>query len=201
MKKILSIVTVITLCFSLCIPAYAQSDDMIKKETVIYETTPEERDAIFEKYMEEYNRNLENNNIETRGLKYKFKTDYLPVSFHWARGFAGNQQRDGYRFPTGGGFWYSEAGGPTVNGSVSISLPAPFDTVSFSMNLGNKSSSGLFVEVPDTKYSYKLYIERKFEVRPYATYRARVGSEDWELYDSGAVAVSVQIASSAKRVD
>lgn len=145
------------------------------KKNFIYETTPEERDAIFEKYREEYTRNLENNNIETRGPKYRFKT--------------------------GGGFWYSEGGGPSISGSLALSLPAPFNAVSFSMNLGNKSTSGAFVNVPDTEHHYKLYIERKFEIRPYATYRASVGSNKWELYNSGAVAVSVGIDPSAKRVD
>lgn len=83
---------------------------------------------------------------------------------------------------------------------MSVGLPKPFDMVSVSINLGQKGSSGLWVSVPSSSYYYKLYVSKVMELRPYVTYRARVGTENWEVWDGGAVPIVYSVSASAKRV-
>lgn len=98
----------------------------ISKE-VILTTTQEEREAEFERVMED----IQAHTATPYGPKYRYKTEYLPYSYTTLSGYAGNQVVGGYKFPTCGGFWFSDVGGPTVSGSVSLSLPAPFNIVHF----------------------------------------------------------------------
>lgn len=110
----------------------------------------------------------------------------------------------GYRFPTGGGFYYSDSGGPTVNASASITIPTTLKNVSisFGINLGQRSeSSGFFVSVPNKTDYFKLYIEKELEIRPYVVYRKRSGTEGkWEVDHCGSVEVVVSVTSYAKKV-
>lgn len=80
-------------------------------------------------------------------------------------GFAGNQPAEGNRFQTGGGFYFSDNGGPSS--TISISFPSPFNLLSVSVNLGNSSSSGKFVLVPDTIHYFKLFVEKTYDCKPY----------------------------------
>lgn len=114
-----------------------------------------------------------------------------------------NQVAGGYQFPTGGGFWFTDNGGPSVSGSINLSLPAPFNSLSFSINLGQKGSSGLFVTAPDTTHYFKLYVSKEMEITPYVIYRKRVGAEHdsdpWEI-DSASVLQSVYSVSASARI-
>lgn len=83
-------------------------------------------------------------------------------------GYAGNQPSGGNRFATGGGFYYSDSGGPTV--SLSIAFASPYGTMSVGASLGNVSTTGKFVTVPDTVNYYKLYVEKTYDCKPYITY-------------------------------
>ena len=198
-KGLLSIclATVIVCCFS--IQTYA-SDTSIEPEEVCITTTELERDAAFEKAMNEILENLEKENALTRGPKYRYKTEYKSYKYTTLSGYAGNQVSGGYKFPTGGGFWFTDSGGPEVSGSVNVGLPKPFDMVSVSINLGKKGTSGLWVSVPSSSYYNKLYVSKKMELRPYITYRAPVGTENWEVYLGGAVPVVYSVTASAKRL-
>ena len=109
--------------------------------------------------------------------------------------------RGGYKFPTGGGFYFSDSGGPNVSGSVSLSLPAPYNFVSISVGLGNRSTtSGLYVTVPNKTDYFKLYVEKEMEVRPYAIYKQNKHTREYELYDVGAVSVLYKLSAYAKKV-
>lgn len=158
----------------------------------------EERDKQFniamDKILSKYD------DISTRGPQYHYRAEYFDYVYKTVGGYAGNQPAGGLSFPTGGGFYFSDSGGPSVSGSVSVGLPAPYNFVSFSVNLGNSSSSGYFVTVPDKVNKYKLYVEKTMEVRPYLTYRARVGTENWEVVGGGAVPVVYSVSPYAKRV-
>lgn len=199
-RRLLSIclVTVLTGAFS--IPAYASADNPTEPEEVCITTTEAERDAAFEKAMGEILEKIEKDNAVTRGPQYHYKTEYKSYKYTTLSGYAGNQVAGGYKFPTGGGFWFTDSGGPSVSGSVSVGLPKPFDMVSVSINLGQKGSSGLWVSVPSSSYYYKLYVSKKMELRPYVTYRARVGTENWEVWAGGAVPVVYSVSASAKKV-
>ena len=143
---------------------------------------------------------IEEDESGTKGPKYHYKTEYLSYKYKTVGGYAGNQNAGGYRFQTGGGFWYSDSGGPSVSGSISLSFPAPFNVIQFSVSLGNKSSSGQFVTVPNTTDYFKLYVSKKMEIRPYAVYRAKSGTQNWELYSVGGVPVTYSVNAYAKKV-
>lgn len=199
-RRLLSIclVTVLTGAFS--IPAYASAENSTEPEEVCFTTTEAERDAAFEKAMGEILEKIENENPVARGPKYHYKTEYKAYKYTTLSGYAGNQVAGGYKFPTGGGFWFTDSGGPSVSASVSVGLPKPYDMFSVSINLGQKGSSGLWVSVPSSSSYYKLYISKKMELRPYITYRARVGTENWEIYSGGAVPVVYSVSASARKV-
>lgn len=198
-KRLLSVGLIAVLTFTVSVPIYA-SEEMTEPEKVYIETTKEERDAIFEEAMQEILNKTTQDNVVTRGPQYHYKTEYLAYRYVTLRGFAGNQLAGGYQFPTGGGFWFTDSGGPVVSTSVNIGLPAPYNLVSVSVNLGQKGSSGQWVAVPSSNYYYKLYVTKTMEVRPYATYRAPVGTQNWELYNSGAVSVQYSQSAEARRV-
>lgn len=65
----------------------------------------------------------------TRDNKERFKYEHFDYQYKTLKGYAGNQLSGGYKFPTGGGFYFSDSGGPNVSGSVSLSLPAPYNFV------------------------------------------------------------------------
>lgn len=85
------------------------------------------------------------------------------------QGYAGNQPPGGRQFPTGGGFWYSEDGGPGVTTSVEFTVPYKWFT--FTIGLGNESTKGLFVNVPNYTDSFKLYVEKTFKVSQVNIYK------------------------------
>lgn len=199
LRRLLSVSLVTVLTFVFSITTYA-SENTTEPEEVCITTTEAERDAAFEKAIGEILENIEKENPVTRGPQYHYKTEYKPYKYKTLSGYAGNQVAGGYKFPTGGGFWFTDSGGPTVSGTVSVGLPKPFDMVSVSINLGQKGSSGLWVSAPSSSYYYKLYVSKKMELRPYITYRARVGTENWEVYSGGAVPVVYSVTASAKKV-
>jgi len=98
-----------------------------------------------------------------------YKHEYGTPKIAIVGGYAGNQGSAGTRFLTGGGFYYSTSGGPTA--SVSVSFPKPFTFFSLSANLGNSSTSGIFVTVPNTYDYFKLYAEKEYEITPYVIYQ------------------------------
>lgn len=194
--------------FSLSVGAQADSSSGVEEDSVecgkaanaiTIETSIEERDQYFAQEMAKVVAGLEKGNGE-RGPKYHYKTVHYPYQYKTVGGYAGNQVSGGYKFPTGGGFWFSDSGGPAVSGSLSLSLPAPYNVVSFSVNLGRNSSSGSFVAVPTTTHYYKLYTSKVLEVRPYAVYRAKSGTQNWELDHVGCVSVVYSVTTYAKRV-
>lgn len=198
-RRLISVCLVTVLICAFSIPAYA-SENSIESKEISITTTEAERDAAFEKAMEEILENIEKENSVTRGPKYHYKTVYKTYKYKILSGYAGNQPKGGHKFPTGGGFWFTDSGGPTVSGTVSVGLPKPYNMVSVSINLGKSGSSGTFVLVPSPKYYYKLHISKKMELRPYITYRAPVGTKKWEVYTGGAVPVVHSITARAKKV-
>lgn len=131
--------------------------------------------------------NSKSNSINGEITPFNDPSDYnitygTPVT-RTASGYPGNQDSNGYRFNTGGGFYWSEGGGPTV--SLGISFPSPYDFVSISVPLGNYGSSGYFVTVPNTIDRFKLYVEQYFSIQPYniykRTYDVNTHSYYWKL--------------------
>ncbi|MFR2531454.1 MAG: hypothetical protein ACLS8L_08345 [Anaerovoracaceae bacterium] len=157
---------------------------------VVNQKSKSEIENEFEKILSEINQSYESLPV-TRGPAYEYKTVYetSKKQYKTISGFAGNQYRDGTKFKPGGGFYYSSSGGPKI--SFSLNIPSPYGKMSFSVGLGNSSSTGEFVEVPDSVYYYKLYVTKDVEIRPYTTYRRTKGSSSWSVYVRGAVPVTV----------
>ncbi|HHW94921.1 MAG TPA: hypothetical protein GX736_03195 [Mogibacterium sp.] len=197
-RTLISIFLILMLVCGTMMTAYA-SENLSESQDIQIATTEEERDAFFEEAMVDILNNLEKEN-SLRGPKYHYKTVYKPYKYKTLSGYAGNQVQGGYKFPTGGGFWFTDSGGPTVSGSVNIGLPKPYDFISVSINLGKKGSSGLWVKAPSNKYYYKLYVSKVMEMRPYIIYRAPAGTNNWKIYSGGAVPIVYSVTSSAKKV-
>lgn len=83
-----------------------------------------------------------------------------------ASGYAGNQPAGGTRFATGGSFYWSPNGGPTVN----VSLGASYAGVSIAISLGTVSTTGYVCNVPNTKDYFKLKVTRTDRVVPTKVY-------------------------------
>ena len=141
--------------------------------------------------------------VEPMGPQYIYRTEYLEPYRDVVEGEAGNNKPEGDHFPTGGGFYFSDSGGPTVTASVHVQFPGWWEWLSASVSLGTNSASGKFVEVPRTDAFYVLYIEKTVEFRPYVTYRrpSGAGNEDaWEVYTTGYTTTVVDCTQYAKFV-
>lgn len=206
MKKILSFSLLFLMIF-VFFPniAFASEEPCAESENYVYtqiKTQTEVDKELKEKIDNEVNKLKNQASLQTSAQSIgQWKTEYGPKQTKIAKGYAGNQNAaNGYRFPTGGGFYYSEGGGPTV--SLSYSFPKPFGNISASINLGSRVSSGYFVNVPDTVNYYKLYVEKELEVQPYITYtRPTYSDGPWQVYYRGQVSSEKSVVSYAKRVN
>lgn len=180
--------------------AYATEEDTQEK-VVLYSTTEEERDRIYEAEIEKIMSDLNKNN-QARGPKYHYKSENLPSVDKIVGGLAGNQEERGYRIEVGGSLYYSDSGGPAITGSVALSLPSPYNRVSFSINLGVRSEGiGMAINVPNGKDFFKIWIDKTVEIRPYIVYRKRSGMDgEWEIDHCGSVPVVVAISATLIKV-
>lgn len=95
------------------------------------------------------------------------QTQYITID-----GNAGGQPKGGTRFPSGGGFFWSDKGGPRVSASVSFSEHSP--KVKVSANLGVVGSVGKvspLIKVPNTKDFFQLYVSKTIKVQQINIYR------------------------------
>jgi len=114
------------------------------------------------------------------------------------RGFAGNQVSGGYKFPTGGGFYYSESGGPSA--SISFTCPLPYSSFSVGVSLGTNSTTGIWVNASSTTKYYKLFIEKEVERQPYIVYTRRDSTQPWTVFYHGNTSVVKRVTAYAKAV-
>lgn len=118
-RRLFSVCLVIVLTCVFSISAYA-SKNSTEAKGICITTTEAERDAAFEEAMRKILNNIEKENSLARGPKYHYKTVYKTYKYKTLSGYAGNQVKGGYKFPTGGGFYFTDSGGPTVSGTVSV---------------------------------------------------------------------------------
>lgn len=197
LKRTISIIISCVCIFTSIIPIHAH--DFVAEQyaiPMVITTTQDERDQIFAETMAAI---IPENEIN--GPQYHYGYEPLPYEYITLSGFAGNQVAGGYQFPTGGGFYFSDSGGPEVSGSINLSLPSPYDWISVSVNLGQRSeTSGLFVTVPNKTDYFKLFVSKVVEVRPYIVTRKRAGTDNWEFYSAGSVHITYSVSASAKKV-
>ena len=127
----------------------------------------QELNRIFETIGDCYTINQSN---ITKG-RFEYYNVYGTVQRKVFKGYAGNQPDGVTKFPTSGGFYWSDSGGPEISVSVSfVGIGDYLDFMSVSVNIGNSSTSGRFVNVPTTTDYYKLFIEKEFDCKPFVTY-------------------------------
>lgn len=138
-----------------------ESDHEIVIENVD-ELSDAEIDRIMKKETEKYLERVVPGYADEKKVRARptYETVYGTAKTVTIGGYAGNQPAGGRRFNTGGGFWFSDSGGPTA--SLNVSFPAPYDLISVSVTLGSVGSSGVFVLAPDTTHYFKLYVSKKF---------------------------------------
>lgn len=133
---------------------------------------------------------------------YEYKTEYSPIKYVTVSGELGGQPPGGSQFESGGGFYYSRDGGPTVTANVSIGLPE-IPSITFGVSLGyvTEGVSGYFINVPDRINHYKAYAEKTYEVQVVASYRRlRHSNDPWKLYTQTPLITLYSQAFSAKKV-
>ena len=123
-----------------------------------------------------------------RWPKYEYKTVYGSDFDKTFSGYPSCQPEEGYSFPVdGGSAYFADNGGPTV--TLTASIGGAYGNVSISTNIGKMATAGFEVNIPKSKNFYKVKVHKKVRFRPYVTYRrAKGSSEDWKVYNKGAVA-------------
>lgn len=201
MKKSISLILSLVLCLSLCVPAFAADDHVISgnstlisgKANLVYEYS-KTQDDIDKELDEQLNGSL-------ALIPQDFgetKTEYGDTQTRIAQGYAGNQVSGGYRFPTGGGFYFSDEDGPEV--TVTFSLAEPWGIVSMGVTLGQKANSGLIVTVPNTTDYFKLYVSKTVEIHPYIVYYRDAEGLPWQVVYVGESSVVTNVTAYAVAV-
>lgn len=188
-RKSLAIFVALLTLLSMTSVAFADTNISDEHSTLKENKFILENSSVVQKEVDKIIENDIKNNNTIKGPRYKYMTKYLPYQYKTVGAYAGNQPPQGVRFANGGGFYYSMANGPSISFSITVSLPPPFNVVSFSANFGTVNNSGEIFDVPDTTHYFKLYIQKNYEIRPYVIYRARVGTNNWKIYTSGAVPI------------
>lgn len=207
LRRFLCFALALAMSLTLCTTAFAMSGNANTDECVSYDSDGVIIDdgIIYQVVTISTEEAAEVNRVDDGvilyGPQYHYKTEYLPDERIVLEGYAGNNKPEGDRFATGGGFYFSDSGGPTASGGVSITLPGQLKWISVSVSLGKSSSSGKFVTVPRTDAYYKLYVEKTVEVHPYVTYRRPSGAahaDEWTVYTIGATRTVVDVNQYAK---
>jgi len=129
---------------------------------------------------------------------YIYTSEVVSIKTKVVSGYAGNQLSGGYQFPTGGGFFFSDSGGPEVSGSINFDTPVKI--VSFSVGLGNKGTTGQYITAPNKTDYFKLYVSKTVEIRQVNIYRQITENSPKILDSIGYPQSVIKMSLSAKKV-
>lgn len=177
-KKFLSVMlTVLTLLSISTVALAADSNSSSQNSELYLETSDTESNP---------------GTAEPNGLKYVYKTENLPKQTKTVSGYASNQPSGGiYLSNPSDGICYTYAGGATVTAGVSVSLPKPYNYISFSVSIGaakGNAATGAVATLGNKKPGYyRLRISKDYTVSPYVVYRKRSGAQytKWEIDHTG----------------
>lgn len=180
MKKFLSVIFVLAMSFSLCVPAFA-----VENESNVIYIDEETKRADIDRQAKEFLALLATHDRQARGeYDYTYTSEYGDGRSDTKSGYP-SQPAGGVKFAEPGGFisWQPE-GGPSVSASVNFS--PPFEALhNFSISLGYASAGsgtgyGQFV---DNYTNYvRLFVYRSDMVVPVAIYRTHRYTGVRELY-------------------
>lgn len=187
MKK--SFILMLAICLSLfSFPSKTSAVTVDKQpEEVHTQVIPKEvQDADIERQinlkLEELNNNVENGIGPMSRAIYTSET--IATKYRTISGYAGGQPPNGYQFPTGGGFWWVNSGGPSASSSITFEVPYKLVNVSVTFGIASNSNiGGLYVSVPNKTDYFKLYISKTMQVRQVNFYRQATPSSPKVLYD------------------
>lgn len=167
MKRLVALLLAVIMAVSLCVPAFAAS------------VTDSDRDEV-----------LFAPGVEPRGPKYHYKTVYQEPEI-FTRTHYVKKPTTGIGAKKGEYITYISDDSESETFSLSCTLPPPFNmltvgiSVPFGAALKGNNYSGKAMPVYEDGL-YRIAVEKTFSVRAYVTYEARVGTEDWQYYSSGA---------------
>lgn len=101
---------------------------------------------------------------DSNDRQYTYYNKWAPTTYKWVEGYPDGQPKNGVKFATKGGFYYSENDGPQKDFTITVSAGLPFGNIEIPLSVslgfvGNRGSQmGYFAEVDDPKHYYKLYI-------------------------------------------
>lgn len=180
-KKALSFLLAAISAFSLVLPAFATTDTT---EATVYIVDEKIRNADIQRQFDEYITELSRETSTLRSdYEYDYTTERFSSKFETRGGYTGNQPAGGVKFDEPGGdiFWVPE-GGPVLD--MSVSLSAPFESVTVSVDLGLRSigATGYSQKVIDCSHRVKLWVNKTIEVQPVVTYRTNRNTGVKEVY-------------------
>lgn len=112
------------------------------------------------------------NQIPFSGHNDIYDAKCVQIQYITIGGNAGEQPKGGTRFPSGGGFFWSDEGGPKVRASVSFSEHSPKVKVSANLGVvGNVGKVSSLTKVPNTKDFFQLYVSKTIKVQQINIYR------------------------------
>ena len=158
----------------------------VGNDIAIIITAQEDRAAIHAQQIEDTMLQLESERTPT----HLYKHIAAPIQYVTVEGFAGGQNKAGYKFPTiNSGFTYTPDNGPIITKSISVAVGVDFKIISIDVELGMTSvdsgAFGQFIGVPNTRDFFKLNVIKTNEVQPYIIYRKSImapASAPWEYY-------------------
>lgn len=211
--KVLSLMLCLVMLFSMSINVFAKEASDNSVTIYVNDMSKEEIYAEHMKQIRQYCRELGMEDDENSLIAFddgvmlldqddNYKTTYSKTYRKTFSGYAGNQPSGGTRFSTGGGFYYSESGGSTC--TLNVGFGGEYGTISVSVPLGKKASSGYYVNVPDKVNYYKLYVSKEYDLMAYKLYHREydynTDSYYWKYMSTNVSKIFISQTLSAKKV-
>lgn len=183
MRRFSALVLTLAVAFSsISFSSYAAQTEKPLVNKVV--TSQEERDADIQRQVDAKIASLQGQyQLASGDRDYTYDTKYVQTKYVTKGGYAGGQPKGGTRFPSGGGFYWLNEGGPSIGASVSFSKP--YKLININIELGVVSSSGrtgCFATADNKTDYFKLYVSKKMEVRQAEIYRTNIKTGKTTLY-------------------
>lgn len=202
MKKILSLIIILTMCFTITAPVMAANDNNIVARSV-YTIDEEIRKADIQHQIDNYVATLIALDSEKKDqYNWIYTTEYGSIKYVTRGGYPGGQPTAGVKFgQPGGSFSWTPEGGHTVDATVSFSAPFKAVTVSVDFGLAKQGGGLEYTQWVDNYTDHvKLYVDKTMEVQPFVVYRTDSYTGKKEVYTSSAVSTMYQFELSARVV-
>lgn len=175
---------VLTLAVAFSSISFSSYAAQAEKPIVSKVISQEERDADIQRQVDAKIASLQGQyQLALSDRDYTYDTEYVQTKYVTKGGYAGGQPKNGTRFPTGGGFSWSDEGGPAISASVSFSKPFKYVDITIELGVASvKDVIGYSVDAPNKTNYFKLYVSKTMEVRQANIYRTNIKTGKTTLY-------------------